>query len=113
MREELGMFKHEQALTSKAMHVEPLLGRRREFQRKGERRQRALLTNEAFPMALRFAQTDFYLGGEDLLYWTEAYAQLREHTPLSTSGAKRKRRRPRRTGPRGPRVIKDTDEVRN
>ncbi len=97
MHDELGMFKHEQTLTVKALHVEPLLARRKEFQKKGERRQRALLTNEAFPLALRFAMHDYFLGGEDLLYWQERYALLREQTPIASGP--RKRRRPRR--PRG------------
>lgn len=103
MRDELGMFKFEQALTTKALHVEPLLAKRREFQRKGERRQRALLTNEAFPLALRFSQADYLLSCEDALYWAESYGKLREQNPMST--VRRKRRRPRR--PRGPKPSGD------
>lgn len=98
MRDELGMFKFEQALVLKALHVEPLLAKRKDFQRKGERRQRALLTNDAFPMALRFAYADLYLSAEDFLYWSEKYEQLREQNPLTT--VRHKRRRPRR--PRAP-----------
>lgn len=94
MREELGMFKFEQALAIKALHVEPLLARRKEFQRKGERRQRALLTNDAFPMALMFASRDYCLSCEDLLYWNEKYRQLRADNPLAS--VRHKRRRPRR-----------------
>lgn len=106
MRDELGMFKFEQALTAKALHVEPLLLKRREFQRKGERRQKALLTNEAFPLALRFAQQDYFLSCEDSLYWNEAYAHLRENNPIAPGGARRKRRRPRRGGrSAGPKAI--------
>lgn len=102
MREELGMFKFEQALATKALHVEPLLAKRKEFQRKGERRQRALLSNEAFPMALRFAQLDYLLGCEDLLYWNDRYANLRQEQPLPTGGPRRRRRpRRRRGGPGG------------
>lgn len=98
MRDELGMFKFEQALTVKALHVEPLLGKRKDFQRKGERRQKALLTNDAFPMALKFAERDFSLSSEDLHYWTERYDQLKEQNPLAS--VRHKRRRPRR--PRRP-----------
>lgn len=93
MRDELGMFKFEQALATKALHVEPLLARRREFQRKGERRQRALLANEAFPMALMFADHDYFLSCEDRLYWAQQYARMRLVNPPSDP---RKRRRPRR-----------------
>lgn len=105
MRDELGMFKFEQALTVKALHVEPLLSRRREFQRKGERRQRALLTNEAFPMALGFAKRDYLLNCEDLLYWNQQYEALRRNGggPITgeNSAKRRRRRRPRRGKPRG------------
>jgi poly(A) polymerase len=94
MREELGMFKFEQALTVKALHVEPLLSRRKDFQRKGERRQKALVTNDAFPMALKFAGRDYCLSCEDLLYWNEKYERLRAENPLAS--VRHKRRRPRR-----------------
>jgi poly(A) polymerase len=97
MRDELGMFKFEQALTVKALHVEPLLARRRDFQKKGERRQRALLSNEAFPLALRFAGRDYCLSCEDLFYWQERFARLREENPnMGKEGGRPKRRRPRR-----------------
>lgn len=105
MREELGMFKFEQALTVKALHVEPLLAKRKDFQRKGERRQNALLANEAFPLAMIFARTDYFLGAEDLLYWTERFTQLRKQHPEAVqsggggAAARRRRRRPRRRPP--------------
>lgn len=94
MRDELGMFKYEQALALKALHVEPLLARRKEFQRRGERRQRALVTNDAFPLALRFAESDHCLSCDDLLYWTEKFAHLQRENPMER--ARHKRRRPRR-----------------
>lgn len=99
MRDELGMFKHEQTLAVKALHVEPLLAKRKDFQKRGERRQKALLMNEAFPLALRFAERDYCLSSEDLLYWTERYGRLREENPAG-SGRPR-RRRPRRRKPGG------------
>jgi poly(A) polymerase len=76
MRDELGMFKFEMTLAGKALHVETLLAMRREFQRKGERRQKALLANDAFAMALRFAQQDYFLNCEDLLYWQQRHAEV-------------------------------------
>jgi poly(A) polymerase len=117
MRDELGMFKFEQALALKALHVEPLLARRKEFQRKGERRQRALLTNEAFPLAMLFATKDFCLSCEDHLYWTQAFAQIRAEGPMpsprdrasggdSNGRPRRRRTRPRRGGGRGDRAPK-------
>jgi poly(A) polymerase len=117
MRDELGMFKFEQALTVKALHVEPLLSRRREFQRKGERRQKALLSNEAFPMALGFAKRDYLLNCEDLLYWNQQYEALRRNGGGSVIGEnsakRRRRRRPRRGKPRseGEAENVDTDAV--
>lgn len=106
MRDELGMFKFEQALVVKALHVEPLLARRKEFQRKGERRQRALLTNEAFPMAFGFAKRDYILSCEDLFYWSQQFENLKRNGGAPTPGGensaarRRRRRRPRRTGPK-------------
>ncbi|MGE3681571.1 MAG: poly(A) polymerase [Bdellovibrionales bacterium] len=100
MRDELGMFKFEQALAVKALHVEPLLARRKEFQKRGERRQRALVTNDAFPLALRYAERDHCLPCEDFLYWQQKYTTLREQNPLTNIRHKRRRpRRPRRNGP--------------
>ncbi|NJL25835.1 MAG: hypothetical protein HC902_12120, partial [Calothrix sp. SM1_5_4] len=99
MRDELGMFKFEQALVMKALHVQPLLAKRREFQRKGERRQRALLTNDAFPMAMLFAARDYSLSAEDLFYWNEKFAALKAQNPLTSVRHKRRRpRRPRKGG---------------
>lgn len=94
MRDELGMFKYEQTLAVKALHVEPLLARRKEFQRRGERRQKALVTNDAFPLALKFAEADHCLTCDDLLYWTEKFAHLRRENPMER--VRQKRRRPRR-----------------
>lgn len=100
MRDELGMFKFEQALTIKALHVEPLLGRRKEFQRKGERRQRALVMNDAFPLALKFARQDYFLSSEDLLYWNQKYDKAADENPMERSRPRRRRRprRPRKGG---------------
>jgi poly(A) polymerase len=114
MRDELGMFKHEQALTVKALHVESLLARRKEFQRKGERRQRALLSNDAFSLAFRFATQDYLLSCEDLLYWSQAFDELLAKNPDGLRGSgdgsgggdrgrrRRRTRRPRRGAKRNP-----------
>ena len=103
MREELGMFKFEQALAVKALHVQGLLTRRKEFQAKGERRQRALLLSDAFPMALMFARGDYSLSCQDQLYWSDRFEELKGETKsddadedLGTSDARPKRRRARR-----------------
>ncbi len=105
MRDELGMFKYEQALATKALQVEPLLSRRKEFQKRGERRQRALITNDAFPLALRFAEIDYALSPNDLFYWNERYRSLQDENPMER--VRHKRRRPRR------RKSAKTQEVRS
>ena len=82
MRDELGMFKFEHSLVLKALHMQPLLARRKEFQRRGERRQAALLRNPGFPLALQWCERDWALGAEDLLFWNQSYAHvLKEHVP--------------------------------
>ena len=101
MRDELGMFKYEQALAVKALNVEPLLAKRKEFQRRGERRQKALVTNDAFPLALRFAEADYCLSCDDLHYWNDSYQRLREQNPNPLEQVRHKRRRPRRRRPGG------------
>jgi poly(A) polymerase len=102
MRDELGMFKFEQALVLKALHMQPLLARRKEFQKRGERRQYAILKNPGFPLALQWCERDWALGSEDLLYWNESYEKLLKENHPPRADAKRRRRPRRRTrGPRG------------
>lgn len=103
MRDELGMFKFEQTLVLKALHMQSLLIRRREFQRRGERRQAALLRNPAFALTLQWCERDCALGSEDLLFWKSQFAQLLKEEPgrLDADRGQRRRRRPRRR-PRGP-----------
>jgi len=104
MRDELGMFKFEQALVLKALHMQPLLIRRKEFQRRGERRQAALLKNPSFPLTLQWCERDCALNGEDLLFWKSNFAVMpkKEGGANGDRGNSRRRRRPRRRT-RGPR----------
>jgi poly(A) polymerase len=97
MRDELGMFKLEQSLVLKALHMQPLLARRREFQRRGERRQAALLRNPGFPLAMKWCERDWCLSGEDLLFWNSNYELLRHELTIERAADPRRRRRPRRT----------------
>lgn len=96
MRDELGMFKLEQSLILKALQMQSLLARRREFQRRGERRQAAVLANEAFPLALKIAEKDFSLSHEDLHFWKQSAAK---GPAIARTGGSRRRRRPRRGRP--------------
>ena len=105
MRDELGMFKFEQTLVLKALHMQSLLIRRREFQRRGERRQAALIRNPGFPLTLAWCERDCALSGEDLLFWKTHYDRLLKEEPNRADPDRhsaRRRRRPRRR-PRGPR----------
>lgn len=69
MRDELGLFKNEQALALKAMHMQSLLARRVDFEKRGDRRRMAMLRTEAFWLALRMAERDYHLSGLDVHFW--------------------------------------------
>jgi poly(A) polymerase len=95
MRDELGMFKNEQVLVAKAFDLQNLLLKRKEFERRGERRRRAVVTHQAFNVAIEIAKRDFLLSPSDIKFWNESS----EAAPAETSSAaqlrRRKRRRPR------------------
>lgn len=69
MRDELGMFKAEMAFVAKAFHFEGVLDRIEDFDRKGERRQLAMVGHEAFPMGLAFGEKDLRLDSGGIYYW--------------------------------------------
>lgn len=69
LREELGMFKQEQATFFKALQLIHGLQKVDQYLRKGERRQQGYLRNEALPLALKLAQMDFTVSGASLLFW--------------------------------------------
>lgn len=99
MRDELGMFKSEQATIAKAMHLMTLLRRRGDFESRGERRRRALIANEAFPLSLKLAEREHWLSATDLHFWQK---QLREYL-ASGQTHDRRPKRPRRRRPRSQR----------
>jgi len=115
MRDELGMFKHEQALVLKALQAEPLLMKREELLRRGERRVRAVVTSEAFVLALRLARLDCALSSEGIFFW-ESRAEIRRSSSDGDRGGRSgggvggrgrgsRGRSRRRRGPRGPRGV--------
>jgi poly(A) polymerase len=110
MRDELGMFKLEQTVAVKALHVESLLARRGEFEKRGERRQRAVIANESFPMALKFAECDYLLSPSDLLFWRQAAGRLAAEGGGFTKSDRRPRRRRR---PRSRKPKTGNTEARN
>lgn len=101
MRDELGMFKTEQAGVLKSIQMQSLLTKRAEFEKRGDRRQNAIFQSEAFPMALKIAEKDFLLSHEDLLFWKlgeqkRAKADGGEVRPRPKSRNRPRRRRPPR-----------------
>ncbi|MCC7405746.1 MAG: CCA tRNA nucleotidyltransferase [Bdellovibrionales bacterium] len=99
MRDELGMFKSEQAMVAKALHMQNTLRRRADFQRRGEKRQLAVLQTEAFPLALQFACRDYSLSGEDWLFWAEQYESSQEKIREAQARSRQRQRRGRRRRP--------------
>ncbi len=97
MRDQLGLFKYEQHLIAKALHMEPLLKKRVDFERRGDRRKMALLTAEGFPLALSLAQKDYLLSPSDLHFWLHNYwsAQPQIEEKRESEKGQRRRRRPR------------------
>ncbi len=69
LREELGMFKLEQATLFKALQLLHNLQRPDLYLRKGERRQIGFLRNESIPLAIKLGQMDYTLAGSQLAFW--------------------------------------------
>jgi len=69
LREELGMFKLEQATLFKALQLLHSLQRKDLYLRKGERRQIGFLRNESIPLAIKLGQMDYTLAGSQLAFW--------------------------------------------
>lgn len=100
MRDELGMYKFEQTVVSKAIEMIPSLHRAEEFKKRGERRQLAFMKNEGFNLAFQLAVSDFQIFGEQIRFWREAHERLAEDLNFLKSEARAKRRRrPRRRKP--------------
>jgi len=76
MKDELGMFKFEQIMLAKALHMQSSLRKLSEFEHRGKQRQLALLQAEAFPLALQFANRDYSLSGEGWLFWSQQYEKF-------------------------------------
>jgi len=105
MKNELGMFNQEQALVTRALQMQVLLSKPKEFEKRGGRRQLAVIRADAFPLALLMAQRDYSLDIEDLHYWQ---VKLRERERLQPNQAKdpqraqrKRRRRRKKSGSRG------------
>jgi poly(A) polymerase len=101
MRDELGVFKSEQALIARALNLAGLLRRRKEFEKRGDARKRAVVNNTAFEVALQIAKRDLTLSPSDLQFWHETCDRLQvAQPPNQGGGAHRGNRRPRRSNHR-------------
>jgi poly(A) polymerase len=114
MRDELGMFRFEQIVLTKAIQLLPLVARTEEFKRRGERRQLAFMKNEGFRMAMRIAETDYLLTPAQFAFWRNAYDKLSDElTVLEDEQKSKRRRRPRRPrkGKRGAAESESTEPI--
>lgn len=103
MRDELGMFKSEQMVVAKALHMQSTLQKFDEFAQRGARRQLAVLKNESFPLALAFAEHDFALSPQAASFWRMALNDAQNQLQEFKHGSHRRRRRRKRSGG-GPKV---------
>lgn len=71
IREELGVFKQEAMMFFKALHIMGGLKKIDTYARKGERRQMAFVTNDAFRLALKLAIMDYSLSATEIHYWLQ------------------------------------------
>lgn len=95
LRDELGVFRYEQAKIAKAIRMQSLLIRTTEFSRRGERRQMAMLGNEAFDLAIKLAEKDYSLPPQILHFWR---SKPRPAVALNSGGPRPRRRRRRFRG---------------
>lgn len=69
MKDELMMFKSEQAIVLGCLDLLHYLEEIEAFQRRGHRRQQAFLRNESLPLALRVAKVEHHLSAQDYWFW--------------------------------------------
>lgn len=96
MKEELGMYKFEQASVYNAIELLPVLSQVEEFRRKGERRQLHVLKNEGIHLALQLAEVDFLLPPEEIQFWRDSFEKAKDVIAAEKATEPKKRRRPRR-----------------
>ncbi|MGE0763964.1 MAG: poly(A) polymerase [Bdellovibrionales bacterium] len=96
MRDELGMFKFEQSLIAKALHMQSTLQRAEEFAKRGLRRQLAVLRNEAFTLALILAERDYALAPKEVVFWRQSLEQGASQLARMPNDSRKRRRRRRR-----------------
>ncbi len=96
MKDELGLFRTEQTIVSRAMSLMSVFSRRSEFERKAARRKMAVFNDEAGSLALVLARWDCLMSGSDDLFWSQAEREAAALRPREdSSGYKRSRLRSR------------------
>lgn len=91
LREELGMFKQEQANFFKAVELMSSLQKVDLYLRKGERRQMGFLRSEALPLSLKLAQIDYSVAGSLLGFWQEQLKRLEGAPPADSEKSREAR----------------------
>jgi poly(A) polymerase len=76
LREELGMFKQEQAMFFKALEMMHHFQKVDLYMRKGERRQMGFLRSEALPLALKLSQIECSVSGSLLMFWKNQFKRF-------------------------------------
>lgn len=71
LKDELMMFKSEQAVVLGCMELLPTLEEIESFKRRGHRRQQAFLRNETLALALRVAKVEHHLSPQAYWFWKE------------------------------------------
>lgn len=96
MQNELGMFKLEQTVITKALELRPVLENVDEFRRRGERRQVAFAKNEGFVLALALALADYALDINKTRFWLSILERARATSVDEDTDPRAAKRRPRR-----------------
>lgn len=84
LKDELMMFKAEQAHAFSAIDLIENLQNIESYKRKGARRQQAFLRNEALPLALRIAKVEHILPASLNMFWNEQLSKPRESIRQNT-----------------------------
>jgi poly(A) polymerase len=103
LKDELGAFRHESAAVLKCLELLQTLSRTEEMQKRGERRQAALVKPSVFPLALKLAQAAVMLTPAELNFWlglASKHPSDKSHTEEGRH-LTRKAERTRRGGRRG------------
>jgi poly(A) polymerase len=82
MKDELMMFKAEQAVVLGCLELLPQLDQIDSFKKRGHRRQMAFLRNESLPLALRVAKLEHQISAQAYWFWQD---QLRKRNQSGSS----------------------------